>query len=372
MNEITKQLIESSTDINSVTKSALSLYIESSTTFDNSTFKGDCLVDLKQVSHLEGVHAELKRCFSLNFSHINYFKRNVLAARLSSEFAGRSVFAKVIENKFFEQITTYEGNKVFSYKGVKMPTDLWEVVQKMSKTLNASISKGNIANKSKAIYHELSTTVQEGGITDLDYKIIERVCIDLFANNYETFTLFMDKIDSIENLSSVIFNGITFKLCLKLSPLLAGKFISSCNTDETIRTFFKKVYTKARFQHFFGTGFGRTQQFLSDYKQTITYGFLGITVGSLVTAKAYSLINPIVVTHNKLIVPAVQAFVGVMQAITNSKLIVYTMTNRVSEVANAFYRGVRDNLVQSVLDFLRQAKQESVLPKSGTSLRGSK
>jgi len=196
------------------------------------------------------------------------------------------VFARFVENKYLENIITYNNDR-FEYTGIRVFSDIEKHIRKLSSLLEP----GNVVEKSKCMLH-LFKNVHITPITNIELDVIERTFIDIFIKHLQEFTLLVNNIDTIDDLSSVLFNSVTLKICFKLSPLLAIKFMHNFNTDSSICRFFKDIYAKAENQINFGTnsrlGLNRTKYFLLQHKKKFTVGFLGITLGTLINHKYFS------------------------------------------------------------------------------------
>jgi hypothetical protein len=352
MQDIIRQKISDSILITDNTKDVLCLYLDSNETVGalNLALKEEHL-NFDRAHNLEEVNEQIKANSHFNYSDISTMKKNCLAARLTEGLETKPVFARVIENRYLEQITTWENHEFVYLQGKEISSNIKDRIRNLSDTLGNTITETDMKDMPASMYRLLSNTSLNTLLNGIEYSMIERTCVDLFANNYEVFHLFVDKIDNIENLSSTIFNSITFKICLKLTPLLASKFIFNYNTDEKVHGVFKEIHKKAQFRHHFDDTFGRTKLFLVHQKRELTCGFLGLTLGTMVDHSYFSKTTPVVVHEKTVILPVVQGLVDQMETITeNTKLTVFTLSNRVGETIDDFYRKI--TLISTLFLFL--------------------
>jgi hypothetical protein len=355
MKEETKNLIINYTDLSVLTKQALNASLESNEIF----YRGDIFVednlDLKHASKLENIHEEIRT--RLTFDGAN-FKRAYLATRLTKDLLDKPVFARALENKYFEQITTYADSR-FNYEG---PIVSLLSINNLSQIIETSLSKMELEHWTESVLATLTKTPAPSELSNIDFDIVEKMCIELFVNHFNIFSVFMDKINGIEDLSATIFSSITFKICLKLTPLIATKFLLHYNTDLKIEEFYKKIYTKCKFKRMFNCSFGKTKLFLLEYKRTLSVGFFGVTFYTILDRKYFNATTIRQDSEKTLIIPAVKLFVGNMHAIkANTSAIVYAISSTAGAIVDSFYKGFRDSLIKSGLELLKSA---------GQSLRG--
>jgi hypothetical protein len=191
--------------------------------------------DLIEALNKEMLNEEVKTRFNFNSSD---FKLTMLAVRVTNDLLNKPVFARVIENKYFERIVSFEEEQ-FKYENAQIPPEIVKTLNNLSLTLKNDMSRTDLINWSANVLECLNVfeRLQElVTLKDFEYESIEKECIRLFLNNFNDFSLFITQIDNIPNLSSVIFSTITFKICLKLTPLLATKLILNYNTDEKVKS----------------------------------------------------------------------------------------------------------------------------------------
>jgi hypothetical protein len=353
MRQETINLINNYTGLNDTTKNALNACIRSDEVFyeNDGTLVEDNL-DLDHASRLQSLNEDIKARFGFDR---RTFKRAYLATRLTEDLLDKPVFARSIENKYFEQITTFEYGK-FNYEKPIVPK---ETINNLSETIETGLSKTELVHWSRGVLDALNTEANfPTGLSNIDSAIIEQICMDLFLNNFNNFSMFINKINSIEDLSSVVFSSITFKICLKLTPLIAAKFLLNYSTDPRIKEFYKKIHSKCNFRIMLSGSFGKTKSFLLDYKRTFSVGFLGVTLYTMFDKKYFNTTTLKEVTEIVIIIPAVELFVDHMEAIkANATAVVYSISSTAGAIADSFYKGFRDSLIKSWLELFKEAMQ---------------
>ena len=215
MREETCNLIVSSNLINNTTKNALKLSVDSNNIFYDDSFVEDHL-DIEHASKKEKLNEEIKARVNFNPSDI---KRTYLSARLTNDLVDKPVFARVIENKYFEKIVTFNKGR-FEYEGI--PLEIVKSMNNLSSVVRNNLSKTELSNWSASVLRLMTQDIP-GPLSNIEYDAIEQVCINLFLNDFNNFSMFIDKIDSIENLSAAIFSKITFKTILISYDTLSSK-----------------------------------------------------------------------------------------------------------------------------------------------------
>ena len=190
-----------------------------------------------------------------------------------------------------------------------MPEKVSNSIQNISRLLDVNTNLEKIRTRLNRVPHILNEArLNTLNLTNLDLDNIENLLIQLFGGNHsQAFFLFVEQINNMDNLSSVVFSSVTLKICAKLSPLLAAKFFMHYNTDNRMLDFFKGISNKITFQSSF---IGKSKLFLKAHTRKITYGFMGVTLGSLL---GYQLKSPAMVPNNKIILPVVRQFVNNMK-----------------------------------------------------------
>jgi hypothetical protein len=154
----------------------------------------------------------------LNFNSFD-FKRAALAVRITKDLLNKPVFARVIENKYFERIVSF-GEGQFKYENAQIPSEITKTLNNLSLTRKNDMSKTELTDWLAQVVKILDQ-VLSSPLSNIEYDVIEQEWISLFSNNFNDFFLFITQIDNIPNLSSVIFSAITFKICLKLLPCIS-------------------------------------------------------------------------------------------------------------------------------------------------------
>jgi hypothetical protein len=161
--------------------------------------------------------------------------------------------------------------------------------------------------------------------------------------NSQFFFTFVDQINNIDYLSSAIYSSVTLKICVKLSPILAAKFIMHYQTDSRVYDLIRGIYNRMVSESSFR---GKTKWFLKNNAQRMACVF-GVTLGSMIGYKYLSARN-IFVVPKRLIIPSIISF---------SKVILYSCYIHAEEFTNAHYMGFRETFIQSGLELLKQIKE---------------
>ena len=268
--------INNSQDICEATKHATKLYLESSEIAHKNSIKED-LWSIRQSFLQEQLNIEIKRFFNINFEDLTSLKSTMLAAKTTPGMDIKPVFAKAIHNRYFEKSATINDKGVVQPHGINIPEKASKSIQNISKLLDENANSETIRTRLNHITHIIREAKSNLNLTSVDLDIIESLLIQLFGGNHsQAFFLFVDQINNIENLSSVVFSSITLKICAKLSPLLAAKFLMHFNTDSRMLDFFKGISNKIMFQSFF---LGKSRLFLKMHTRKITYGFMKVKLG---------------------------------------------------------------------------------------------
>lgn len=269
--------INNSQDICEATKHATKLYLESSEFANKNSLKED-LWSIRQSFLQEQLNIEIKRFFNINFDDVTSLKSTMLAAKTTPGMDIKPVFAKAIHNRYFEKNTNnFNEEGIFVTQGINIPEKASKSIQNISKLLDENADLETIRTRLNRVAHIIREARSNLNLTSVDLDIIEILLIQLFGGNHsQAFFLFVEQMNNIENLSSVVFSSITLKICAKLSPLLAAKFLMHFNTDSRMLDFFKEISNKIMFQSFF---LGKSRLFLKMHTRKITYGFMKVKLG---------------------------------------------------------------------------------------------
>ena len=269
--------INNSQDIVASTKHATRMYLESCSIVNRDT-SAENLWTIDQSILKEQLNTEIKGYFDFDFNDINLLKPSVLAARATAGLDRKPVFAKVLNDRYLERSITTTREGFYESRGIDLSEKVKKSIENISRILDENIDIETVRTRTNRIAQCIHNATNGLNFTNIDLDTIESLLIGLFGGNHsQAFFLFVDQISHIENLSAVIFSSVTLKICAKLSPLLAAKFLMRYNTDDKILGFIKEISNKIVFkQHSF---IGRTKIFLTQHRREITYGFIGVAMG---------------------------------------------------------------------------------------------
>jgi hypothetical protein len=150
------------------------------------------------------------------------------------------------------------------------------------------------------------------------------------------------------------------------------KLFAYLKSDTAIKSFFLEKKTEIYWRNNFPTSFNNACNVKSFYvrnKKIIVPGSL-ITLGSLAAYNTRALSGPSEGGRDNRISPPIAAFVDAMEIIkVNASLIAYTLSQTFGSVVNSAYGGLRQTLVESVVNLLQDLKIKLFTDPSTTKSR---